>query len=332
MWAASFQHDGNTVKQLQSPIAVVEGIAARYTRRSLSGIILRPTDNPDDEILVVDRRTVPPANFARVIQSTTPPDANAAELNCDDGTWLKHPTQRIVTRLSDLDGLATQALNSWADGFRYVKEDIAKGVRGLRNPQIGALHAVLAHWSVSNDVGTIVMPTGTGKTETMLALLLAVPCHRLLVVVPTDALRTQIAEKFFSLGILKTTNVADAATLYPVVAVLRHRPATPAHVDALFERCNVIVTTSQIAGQCAEEVRADSHTSATFYLSTRRITSKRGHGGLLRSLLRQKKLCSSLLRPSEMMTKSSKAKSSTSTLSEKPSRKTTSVPFILSQS
>jgi superfamily II DNA or RNA helicase len=255
VWAASFQHDGNTVKQLQSPIAVVEGIAARYTRRKVSGIILRPTDNPDNEILVIDRRTEPPANFTRVIQSTGPLDAGVAELNCEDGIWLKHPSQRIVTRLSDLDGLATQALNSWANGFRYLKEDIAKGVRGLRNPQIGAVHAVLAHWSVSNDVGTIVMPTGTGKTETMLALLLAVPCHRLLVVVPTDALRTQIAEKFFSLGILKTTIVADAATLYPVVAVLKHRPATPTHVDALFERCNVIVTTSQIAGQCAEEVR-----------------------------------------------------------------------------
>jgi superfamily II DNA or RNA helicase len=255
VWAVSFQHDGNALKQLQSPIAVVEGIAARYTRRNTPGIVLRPADNPEDEILVVDRKMEPPANFARVIRSTTPLDANAAELNCGDGTWLKHPAQRVVTQLSDLDGLAIQALNSWANGFRYLKEDVAKGIRGLRNPQIGALHAVLAHWSVSNDVGTIVMPTGTGKTETMLSLLLAVPCHRLLVVVPTDALRTQIAGKFFSLGILKPTNVAAVTTLYPVVGVLKHRPTTPAQVDVVFGRCNVIVTTSQIAGQCSEEIR-----------------------------------------------------------------------------
>jgi hypothetical protein len=52
VWAVSFQHNGNTVKQLQSPIAVVQGAAARYTRRHISGIILRPTTNPNEEILV----------------------------------------------------------------------------------------------------------------------------------------------------------------------------------------------------------------------------------------------------------------------------------------
>jgi superfamily II DNA or RNA helicase len=35
------------------------------------------------------------------------------------------------------------------------------------------LHAVLAHWTVSHDPATVVMPTGTGKTETMMAILVA---------------------------------------------------------------------------------------------------------------------------------------------------------------
>ena len=42
---------------------------------------------------------------------------------------------------------------------------------------------------------TVVMPTGTGKTETMLAVFAADP-KRTLVMVPSDALRQQIAAKF----------------------------------------------------------------------------------------------------------------------------------------
>lgn len=48
---------------------------------------------------------------------------------------------------------------------------------------------------------TIVMPTGTGKTDTMLAAF----CHsprRTLVIVPSDALREQIGRKFAALGVL----------------------------------------------------------------------------------------------------------------------------------
>jgi superfamily II DNA or RNA helicase len=74
--------------------------------------------------------------------------------------------------------------------------------RGLRRPQIGALHAALAHATRSTDPATIVMPTGTGKTETMLALNANQRFERLLVVVPTDALREQIAGKFETFGVL----------------------------------------------------------------------------------------------------------------------------------
>ena len=69
-------------------------------------------------------------------------------------------------------------------------------------------------------------PTGVGKTETMLSLLVAERCHRLMVVVPTDALRTQISEKFLLLGLLKTPcfQVVSERAQYPVVGILNHRP------------------------------------------------------------------------------------------------------------
>jgi superfamily II DNA or RNA helicase len=114
------------------------------------------------------------------------------------------------------------------------------------------MHAIHAHWSVSEAAATIVMPTGTGKTETMLSILVTVGCPRLLVVVPTDALRTQIAEKFSTLGILKEPGcrILAASAKYPIVGILQHIPRNVAEVNDIFARSNVIVTTSSIAGQC----------------------------------------------------------------------------------
>ena len=46
--------------------------------------------------------------------------------------------------------------------FAFVEETTDKP--GLRSPQLGALHAILAHRSMeTNEPITIVMPTGTGK-------------------------------------------------------------------------------------------------------------------------------------------------------------------------
>jgi reverse gyrase len=43
------------------------------------------------------------------------------------------------------------------------------------------------------------MPTGTGKTETMLSILVSQECRKVMVVVPTDALRSQLYLKFLTL-------------------------------------------------------------------------------------------------------------------------------------
>lgn len=101
----------------------------------------------------------------------------------------------------------------------------------------------------------IVMPTGTGKTETMLAVLTCQRLERLLVVVPTDALRDQISRKFVSLGILKHAAVLGAAAQFPVVGILQHRLTSIAEVDDYFMRCNVVVTTAPILARSTEEVQ-----------------------------------------------------------------------------
>jgi len=101
------------------------------------------------------------------------------------------------------------------------------------------------------------MPTGTGKTDTMIAILVSQRCAKVLIVVPTDALRTQIADKFLTLGVLKDpgSGVLSPQARFPIVATLHHIPPTAADVDELFTRAQVIVTTSSIAGQCAVAVQ-----------------------------------------------------------------------------
>lgn len=170
--------------------------------------------------------------------------------------WLRHPLLSVIPQLPTQ--LAAAAKQSWRGAFHFAEEDSARGVIGLRRAQMGALHAIHAHWSTSNETATIVMPTGTGKTETMLATLTSAFCDRVLVVVPTDALRTQVAAKFESLGVLKTPgNAALAARAHrPVVGTLLSRPKSVADVDSFFSPCNVIVTTSQLAGGCTSEVQA----------------------------------------------------------------------------
>ncbi|GAA0856629.1 DEAD/DEAH box helicase family protein [Aliiglaciecola litoralis] len=77
----------------------------------------------------------------------------------------------------------------------------------LRPPQKGAIHGLLCHWSLSSEVATIVLPTGTGKTETMLVASLVDKASKTLIIVPTIELKEQIAEKFGTWGMLRKLGV-----------------------------------------------------------------------------------------------------------------------------
>lgn len=119
-----------------------------------------------------------------------------------------------------------------------------QGGGGLREPQRGALFAALSHWTTGRqDPANVVMPTGTGKTEAMIALFAADRPKRLLVLVPSDALRRQIGAKFAAYGVLPRIGViADAAPL-PFVGSLEHRLSTAESAVQFARQCNVIVST-----------------------------------------------------------------------------------------
>jgi superfamily II DNA or RNA helicase len=117
---------------------------------------------------------------------------------------------------------------------------------GLRSPQLGAVHAVLGYWTTNRATpATVVMPTGTGKTETMLALLIAALLPRVLVLVPSDALRIQVAAKFETLGVLQELGIVGSEALRPVVGRVQHRFDDVQTAREFAEACNVIVATPQ---------------------------------------------------------------------------------------
>jgi superfamily II DNA or RNA helicase len=141
--------------------------------------------------------------------------------------------------------------------FVLRAEDPNAGTPGLRVPQAGAVHAVLAHWSTgSTEPATVVLPTGTGKTETMVSLFASERPQRLLVVVPSDRLRTQIAEVFETYGVLPAAGVLDAPLTGPVVGRIEHHFSSVATMRSFVERCNVLVTTPNALDASSEEVRA----------------------------------------------------------------------------
>ncbi|WP_346659691.1 DEAD/DEAH box helicase family protein, partial [Bradyrhizobium sp. 142] len=98
-------------------------------------------------------------------------------LTCVDPDDYKESTSPLEMAWDRLGALETWAdspgkvLESWRNRFVFAVEDLDHSHPGLRMPQIGALHAIASHFSVGKEFepATIVLPTGTGKTETMLA-------------------------------------------------------------------------------------------------------------------------------------------------------------------
>lgn len=76
--------------------------------------------------------------------------------------------------------------------------------------------------SDDTSAATLVMPTGTGKTETILSIVVAGHFKKTLVVVPSDPLREQTKEKFVQLGLLRQLGLVNDQVANPIVATIKH--------------------------------------------------------------------------------------------------------------
>jgi len=292
----------NTIQQICECARTIEGGLATFSHDKLHGHIFNPAAGEEAILLVPVKSKHVPDHYRYVVGTDASP--TGTEMDASKGRWLRHPLKGAANNPAGNEQAILRVLESWDEAFSYVQEDQARNKIGLRSPQIGALHAIHAHWAVTDSTATIVMPTGTGKTETMLSILISVRCPRLLVVVPTDALRSQIAEKFLTLGILKAagSRVVKTSALHPIVCRLEHVPVSITELDDLYSRAQVIITTSSIAGQCAAGIQAGSRIIARTFSSMRLITRKLPHGRTSRNILGGGGLFSSPPRRSARMT------------------------------
>lgn len=233
LYAKAYTVDGNSATQLVEPSGVVtfESVGENNYARFNSEKRYRLLNRNESQILQEP--------FLKADYSTNP------IFRIHNSEWVNHPEQTPVTGV----------LDSLVDQLTYKQETATE--KGLRLPQIGALHAVSANWTLSTiEPVTIVMPTGAGKTETMVSIFAAHRIPRLLVIVPSDALRTQIAKKFESYGVLQDFGIIGSSAKKPVVGKVEHGFKTKVGAKEFANTCNVVIATTSALNESESEIRS----------------------------------------------------------------------------
>lgn len=252
--ALTAEVSGNPILQLEHAGRVEMVGIEPYERRGVEGWTIHRGSG--ERVLIVPKRTTanPYGNVLLIPGADRLPESEAQL--AAGWRWIRPKLGPVGA--GQIGAACVRARESWREAFRFIEEERVEGevVRaGLRPPQMGALFASLAHWKVTEEVGTIVMPTGTGKTETMLALLARERLERLLVIVPTKALRDQTADKFLTFGILPRFGIVADDALLPVVGKIEHQFLTAEDARRFLHSCNVVVATMSVVGQCSEPVQ-----------------------------------------------------------------------------
>lgn len=143
-------------------------------------------------------------------------------------------------------GNPDEVLSSWADNRFDLPESKNAEDAGFRSAQLGAIYAIKSHWTVSSSAATVVMPTGTGKTEVMIATVVSECRAKTCVVVPSNLLRTQTLKRFCTLGKLREIGAISEAFLNPIVGCLTSSPKDIAELQELLDKSNLIVTTMSL--------------------------------------------------------------------------------------
>lgn len=246
--------EGLVVRRLRHSERIVDATLVPFKARGTTCRRILAT-TADGEKLVIEL-----ASFTDVYEADVTGVIRAGNTMIADGQLsLEAARFRVLPQsLANFADLREQVHSSWEQGINYRPEltDRDGNIRqkGLRLPQRGALHAIESHWTLENNAALVVMPTGTGKTEVMIAASVSSAAHRVLVIVPTDALRHQTADKFLSYGLLKTIGTIGELP-NPIVGILSSKPSRN-HFDSI-RACNILVTTMSSIGLAEPDIQKD---------------------------------------------------------------------------
>ncbi|WP_350019832.1 DEAD/DEAH box helicase [Priestia flexa] len=148
-----------------------------------------------------------------------------------------------------------ELIKSWKESY-YERVSRNQDEIGLRLPQFGALSAIRAHWATSSSPATLVLPTGTGKSETMYATIISERITSTLIIVPSNLLREQIFEGARHFGILPKLEMISNKVIYPTTFLYKSKVREEDEkilINAL-EDANIIVSTPSMIKNMSSSV------------------------------------------------------------------------------
>jgi superfamily II DNA or RNA helicase len=116
-------------------------------------------------------------------------------------------------------------MSYFSEGYSSLRLPVAEGnTPGLRRAQLGAIHAIGAYFSLPRkDPGIVVMPTASGKTAVICLTAFVLRAERVLILTPSQLVRSQIAEQMASLVVLKRAGVLPEDFTGPKVKEVKQR-------------------------------------------------------------------------------------------------------------
>lgn len=159
--------------------------------------------------------------------------------------------ENLINYQCDYEGneiLKKDIIKSWNNNLNYELLE-----EKLRKPQLGALYALKSHFTISNNEATIVMPTGTGKTETMLSYIVSEKIEQVLIILPSLLLREQTYNKCKTLGLISQFKILGEKALLPNVCLLKKTPSDKTVFENITQNVNIIVSTIGIISRLNDE-------------------------------------------------------------------------------
>lgn len=162
-----------TVWRLQKAASEIAVQASSASGRDPCSSILLESKN--EKLLVLTGQAKPPKSLEhlKAVRATEVAVADGL-LEMKNPRWVSSApepsTKRILAETKNVQ-------LAWTQGIRF-KREIPGEQDGLRLPQQGALHSIAAHCSLKDSPSTVVLPTGTGKTEVMIATCMLIGLNR----------------------------------------------------------------------------------------------------------------------------------------------------------
>lgn len=145
------------------------------------------------------------------------------------------------------------------NNLQYPNAQIGTGLEhiGLRNAQIGAIHAIASHATLGNNASAvIVMPTGSGKTAVLMMAPYVLQKNKVLVVTPSAMVRGQIYDDYKDLKTLKELGVFNKNIPNPIVFEALHEYPAEENLQKDYDKSimdsDVVIATHQVAATISE--------------------------------------------------------------------------------